>query len=366
VPAAQAAIGVPDGTELPVQIVWGVLSGAGFLVLLGTGLLAWWLDRRSKRQPARRVPRKRRPRGRPQASARRVLRAGANGAPPPAAQVAGAGVIELGSVAFGWASSAPVPGPAAAPAWASPASAPAPPAGPAAPAATATAPPGPGPVRPVPPRRPRLSIPAARPGRFGRGQRAGVEALAEAGREYSGLRAAAARAATVAAQARQESVAAAQALETAEQRYDQARTVRELSRPAPDHAAPDHAEPGDAEPDHAEPGDAAPDLSRATLDAYRRGELSVEELRRAWYGASGWDAAHEAAEQESLRLRADEVTARQGYHLALAAARAARRAEYVAETALRALAAEAAAAAAELTAAYDRIDGRRGRWRRRD
>jgi hypothetical protein len=374
-----AEFGVPDGTELPVQVVWGVLTGAGFLVLLGTGLLAWWLDRRSRRATA--PERQRRPRGsRADRRARRAaptLPGGTNGAAPAPAQVARAGLIDLDSVSapgvpprrgnFGVAVSgsgalalAQATGPSrpAAPQRMAPQQ---------SPAARSTtqsrqAPPrqasGAVPAADGPVARPAASGPAVRSGR--RGRQALEAALAETGREYADLRAAAARAATVAAQARQHSESAARVLDTAERVYEQARLVHELSRGRPLDATPGQASAGPA------PAGGSDDVARAALDAYRRGELSAEDLRRVWYGTSGWHAEHEAAERESRRLQADEVSARQQYHLALAAARQARRAEYVADTAIRALDAEAAAAAAELTEVYDRIDGRRGRRRRRD
>jgi hypothetical protein len=153
--------------------------------------------------------------------------------------------------------------------------------------------------------------------------------------ELQALRTAAARAATAAAHARHDSDLAARALEAAEHAYEQARRDHFTARSA----APRSTPAG---------GEAERDVARAALGAYRRGDLTSEDLRKVWYGAGGWDDRRDAAEQESLRFGANELAARQEYHRALSAAQAARRAEYIAETAARALAAEVVASADEL------------------
>ena len=173
-----------DGTEVPAVVVYVVLAGAGFAIVLFTGVLAWWMSRRERRQ-------------------RRDRRT-------------------------------PVP-------------------------------------------RPRTPA-APRPAEVDAGGTNGREP--DPSGEYVLLRAATARAATVAVQAHHSSVEAASDLTTAERIYDEARR------------------------------------------------------------ANGGSPA--------ARGQAAEVHARQQYHIALARARAARQAEYVADTALRALGAETAAAAAEL------------------
>jgi hypothetical protein len=128
------------------------------------------------------------------------------------------------------------------------------------------------------------------------GHRTGLDParVAEASGEYAMLRAAAARAATVAAQAGSTSVEAAATLSTAEREYEEARRA--------------HAESLAA---------TAPPISQTDRTRTREFELA-------------------------------EIRARQQYHAALAQAKAARQAEYVAHTAVRALGAEAAAAAEEL------------------
>jgi hypothetical protein len=167
--------------------------------------------------------------------------------------------------------------------------------------------------------------------------------------ELQALRSAAARAATVAAHARHDSDRAAKALEAAEHEYEQARREHFDARSSAPRSTPTDS-------------DAERDVARAALGAYRRGDLTSEDLRKVWYGAGGWDDTRDAAEQESLRFGAQELAARQEYHRALRAAQAARRAEYIAETAARALAAEAVVAADELgwhPPAPRRANGRR-------
>jgi hypothetical protein len=117
----------------------------------------------------------------------------------------------------------------------------------------------------------------------------------DASGEYALLRAAAARAATVAAQARHSSVEAASTLDTAERVYAEARRAAE--------------------------------------------------------------------EQREREFETAELRARHQYHVALAQAKAAQQAEYVADTAVRALGAEAAAAAAELAADHGNGNGRARRSR---
>jgi hypothetical protein len=165
------------------------------------------------------------------------------------------------------------------------------------------------------------------------------------------LRAATARAQTVAGQARHTSVQAADLLDTAERVYEEARQAHAESLAATPEPVPSNGSDADRE------------VARAALDAYRRGALSADDLRKVWYGTSGWDDRHDEAEQRTREFRAAEVQARQQYHIALAKARAARQAEYVADTAVRALGAETAAAATELATARDNARPKR-RWTR--
>jgi hypothetical protein len=146
-------------------------------------------------------------------------------------------------------------------------------------------------------------------------------------------------------------MAAANTLDTAERAYDEARRAHAELLAATPEPVPSNGTEADR------------DVARAALDAYRRGALTAEELRRVWYRTSGWDARHDEAERQAREFQAAEIRARQQYHVALAKARAARQAEYVADTAVRALGAEAAAAATELAAAHETAGSRqRRRW----
>jgi hypothetical protein len=89
------------------------------------------------------------------------------------------------------------------------------------------------------------------------------------------------------------------------------------------------------------------DLSRAALTAFRRGDLSVEQLREVFRRFSGWDARLEQHEREVLRRRAAEREAHRQYTLAAAAERDANREVDVATVAVRAWADEAEEAAEE-------------------
>src|SRR5262249_3820023 len=58
------------------------------------------------------------------------------------------------------------------------------------------------------------------------------------------------------------------------------------------------------------------DLSRAALTAYRRGDLSVEQLRDVLRHFSGWDSRREQHERQMLRRRAAERAAHRRYDMA--------------------------------------------------
>lgn len=88
------------------------------------------------------------------------------------------------------------------------------------------------------------------------------------------------------------------------------------------------------------------DVSRAALDAYRRGELSVEVLRTV-FGQPDPDPAREARERAADRLALVESQTRRAFQQAAAAARVAREELLVAEVADAAVRREAADAALE-------------------
>jgi hypothetical protein len=88
------------------------------------------------------------------------------------------------------------------------------------------------------------------------------------------------------------------------------------------------------------------DVYRAALAAYRRGELSVDELR-AVFARGETDPAQQQREREADRLALAEITARRVYQQAVAAARLAAQDLDVAEVAAVAVRQEAADAAIE-------------------
>jgi hypothetical protein len=87
------------------------------------------------------------------------------------------------------------------------------------------------------------------------------------------------------------------------------------------------------------------DLSRAALTAYRRGDLSVEQLREVFRRFSGWDSRHERHERAMLRWRVAEREAHRRYDMAAVAERIANHEVDVSAAAARAWADEAAEAA---------------------
>jgi hypothetical protein len=94
------------------------------------------------------------------------------------------------------------------------------------------------------------------------------------------------------------------------------------------------------------PRDAAEDLqdrdvSRAALAAYRRGDLSVDELREVFRRTGGWDPVQEQRERQIGTQRAEAHRAHRGYDAAVAAERIAAKAAEVAHVAAQALVEEA-------------------------
>jgi hypothetical protein len=101
----------------------------------------------------------------------------------------------------------------------------------------------------------------------------------------------------------------------------------------------------------APPGPLSPDVSSAAFAAYRRGDISVDELRAVFVWSTGWDSQLERRERTVLRGRVAERDAHRRYDTAAAAERLAYRGLDVADAAARAWADEAAAAAVEAQAA---------------
>jgi hypothetical protein len=90
-----------------------------------------------------------------------------------------------------------------------------------------------------------------------------------------------------------------------------------------------------------------PEVTRAALAAYRRGDLTGEQLWRVWRWGSGWDPERDRCERELYRLRAARREAHLRYRAAAGEERAAQAEAEVAEVQARALAEEAVTAAAQ-------------------
>jgi hypothetical protein len=136
--------------------------------------------------------------------------------------------------------------------------------------------------------------------------------------------------------------AAWQAIESAQQAYEAAEQAHQSAQ----RAAADGA---DVAPE-AE-GDVEREVTRAAYGAYRRGDISLDQLQEVLRRASGWDAEREQHEHRVTQLRAREGAARRRYYGFAASERVARKAADVAAVAAQALVDEAAEAIAEAHAA---------------
>jgi hypothetical protein len=125
-----------------------------------------------------------------------------------------------------------------------------------------------------------------------------------------------------------------QALEQAQAAHDQAerRYTRARQRPG---AGPGADPAGQRE------------VAGAALAAFRRGDLSREQLWRVWGWGTGWDPELAAQERALLQARAARREAHLAYRAAAGRERAAAAALEIAEVQARALAEEVATAAAE-------------------
>jgi hypothetical protein len=112
-----------------------------------------------------------------------------------------------------------------------------------------------------------------------------------------------------------------------------------------DHAAGQYHRVAQQRAQWAGDGDGQRHLTHAAFEAYRRGDLSQEQLWRVWRLGSGWDEELERREHEVMRLRADRREAQLRYRAAASRARLAAREVEVAEARLNALIEEAAEAA---------------------
>jgi hypothetical protein len=154
------------------------------------------------------------------------------------------------------------------------------------------------------------------------------------------------RAVAIAVEAR-EQVAAAErardeawaAQETAEQAYQAALAEALAGRAAAADLAATQLD-GESE-------DREREVSRAALSAYRRGDISVQQLREVWRRAGEWDPVQAERERVADRRRVQQAAARRVHDQAMATVRRADQAAMVAEVAAQALVDEAAESAVE-------------------
>ncbi|GAA1375256.1 hypothetical protein [Catellatospora chokoriensis] len=100
------------------------------------------------------------------------------------------------------------------------------------------------------------------------------------------------------------------------------------------------------------------EVSRAARAAYKRGDLSMEQLRAVWQQVDGWDQSRQDRSHGLSRLRAEDAEAARLYHVAASRARHARRAAEVARVSSHALTQEAADAAYEAQAVQTVLRGK--------
>lgn len=171
-----------------------------------------------------------------------------------------------------------------------------------------------------------------------------------AGAHRAALAEARRHAATVAARTAQADRALAQArARVREVEQEQAAAWRELehSRHAHDEAARTHRAAARQRAGRlADPG-SGQDLTHAAFAAYRRGDLSPEQLVSVSQLATGWDPELHRQERELTRLRVRLRDALLRYRTAASRGRAAREQRDIAEVEVRALAEEAAEAGQE-------------------
>lgn len=109
------------------------------------------------------------------------------------------------------------------------------------------------------------------------------------------------------------------------------------------------------------PDETQREVSRAARDAYRRGELSLEQLRAVWHKVDGWGESLEDKTHEVSRLRAEAAEAYRRFHVAALAERRAQKSAEVAQVAARALQEEATEAARDAVLAQMRLPKKRRR-----
>lgn len=135
---------------------------------------------------------------------------------------------------------------------------------------------------------------------------------------------------------------------------ERARAFDELTRVQQEHdrAAEDYQRTAQERVEQAGGDDGQRELARAAFAAYRRGDLSQDQLWWVWRWGSGWDRELERREQQLMQLRAARREAQLRYRAATNRARTAAQQAEVADVQARALIEEAAGAAedADVTA----------------
>jgi hypothetical protein len=173
---------------------------------------------------------------------------------------------------------------------------------------------------------------------------------AEAGelvRQAAAAAVAAKRAQAAVAEAQARAQAAQQAREAAWQVFDAAQ--RAYTEARSDNGVPEPVE----EPEESD--ESRREVTKAALGAYRRGDISVEQLSTVFRQATGWDPDQETRAKEIEVCRAEESRARRLYQAAAAAERSAHQAADIAAVAARALAEESIEVAAEARAVRDAL-----------
>ncbi|WP_433055335.1 hypothetical protein [Dactylosporangium sp. CS-033363] len=171
-------------------------------------------------------------------------------------------------------------------------------------------------------------------------------------RQAAATAAAAKRAQLTVVEAQARSLAAQTAREHAWNTFDVAQKAYQEALQAAGHVA-------EAQPAAEQDDEAKREVSRAALDAFKRGDITVDALEQVFKGVAGADPLQELAAREVELRRTAESRARRLYEAAAATERAAVKAADVAVVAAAALAQEAAEVAEEAAELRDTLDAAR-------
>ncbi|WP_432984491.1 hypothetical protein [Dactylosporangium sp. CA-233914] len=171
-------------------------------------------------------------------------------------------------------------------------------------------------------------------------------------RQAAAAGAAAKRAQLTVVEARAHSVAAQTAREQAWVTFDVAQKAYQDALKAAGQVV-------EAQPGAGEDEDTKREVSRAALDAFKRGDITVDALEQVFKGVAGADPLQELAAREVELRRTAESRARRLYEAAAATERAAVKAADVAVVAAAALAHEAAEVAEEAAELRDTLNAAR-------